>query len=93
MCVRILIHQLVYFHILISGISSSLPVDIGQKPNHVNLWCSFVCVFIYFQILDLLRSYCLFPGDLSIVIIFFIINIEVGVLSGGAFIQQTSIKA
>ena len=34
---------------LINGISSSLPVDIGQKPNYVNTWCSFVsvCLFIF----------------------------------------------
>ena len=33
---------------LISGISSSLPLDVGQKSNHVNLWYSlFVCLFIF----------------------------------------------
>lgn len=32
---------------LISGISSSLPVDVGQKPNHVNPWCSFVCACLF----------------------------------------------
>ena len=34
---------------LINGISSSLLVDIGQKSNHVNTWCSFVyvCLFIF----------------------------------------------
>ena len=56
---------------LICGISSSLPMDVGQKLNHINPWCSLVlCVFIYFMILGLLCSYCLFLGDLSIVIIF-----------------------
>ena len=33
---------------LISGISSSLPLDVGQKSNHVNPWYSlFVCLFIF----------------------------------------------
>ena len=43
-------------------------MDVSQKPNHVNPY--FVYVFVYFLILGLLRSYCLFLGDLSIVIIF-----------------------
>ena len=46
-CVRILIHQLIYLHILISEIFSSLPVDVGQKRNDVNPWCSFVCVCLF----------------------------------------------
>ena len=32
---------------LISGISLSLPVDVGQKLNHVNPWCSFVCLSLF----------------------------------------------
>ena len=32
---------------LISGISSSLPVDVGQNPSHVNPRCSFVCVCLF----------------------------------------------
>ena len=45
-CVRIFI-QLVYLHILVSGISSSLRVDVSQKLNHVNPWYSFVCVCLF----------------------------------------------
>ena len=24
------------------------PVDVGQRPNHVNPWCSFLCVVVFF---------------------------------------------
>ena len=76
---------------LISGISSSLPVDVGQKPNHVNPWCSlFVCLFSVFGF----ASFLLFISWRSFYSHnIFTINIEVGVLSGGAFLQQTGIRA
>ena len=32
---------------LISGIFLSLAVDVGQKLNHVNPWCSFACVCLF----------------------------------------------
>ena len=38
------------FPYLISEISSLLPVDVSQKPNHVNPWCSlFVCACLFFD--------------------------------------------
>ena len=75
-------------------------MDVGQNLNHVNPWCSLVCVF-YFIIL-LFYYFIYFGSALFLLFIswrsfysynIFTINIEVGVLSRGAFLQQTGIRA
>ena len=40
------------------------PVDVGQRPNHVNPWCSFLCVVVFFFFF--LCSYYLFVRTLLV---------------------------
>ena len=36
------------------NLSFLLSMDVSQKPNHVNLWCSLLCVFVFSFMLSLL---------------------------------------